>query len=435
MAHATHFTSLDSSVHPSRGSLRRALQTAAALVLLMFAGALATAGAGCGGGVATPFCNGGFIRKDPKNAMAQGTCEGKCDPAKCAAGNVCLDNKCVLTCASNPECTPLTQDCVAGTDDEKKAIAYCKDNGLAPIGQKCPFGTECATALSCPDGKACDPTCTGAACACPAAQCQPLVCRTAGAADADAFCTLKDCHADTECPGGYHCGLIRDPHKICGTMKGNSNFCGTTSEPCVDPSMDMANGTTYVEGPYCALRAECRLRKQCDLCATDLDCSSAPGQHCTQVGPDKVCTRDCAVDKDCDGGFKCSSSACVPRFGACVGTGKFCEPCRNDLDCGGKDSKVGCVRPGSGSAERVCFDSSLSTSCMSDVDCPKSPGGLHGLCLDENHNVMMGDPSYHKCYLPYFATSNRYTCWPQNNGDCASGKECSSNKCVGGSCK
>jgi hypothetical protein len=440
MAQATHLTNRGSNpaaAKPPRWSLRRALQAAAALGLVVFAGGLATTGAGCGNSTETAqFCVGGFVRKDPKNPTAQGTCEGKCDPTKCAADNTCVDNKCTLNCTSNLDCTPLTQDCVPAVDDEsKKAINVCHDNGKGPIGQKCPFGTECAMATSCPDGTACDPACTGASCACAAADCKPLVCRTAGTGDADAFCTLKDCHADADCPGGFWCEAVRDPHAICGTMKGNSSFCGTSTDACVDPSMDMANGTTYQEGPYCALRSECRPRKQCAPCTTDLDCSSIPGQHCTQVGPEKVCTRDCNVDSDCDNTYSCPAGACIPRFGACVGTGNFCEPCRTDLDCGGKDSKLGCTHPGSGS-ESICFDSSLSASCTTDADCPTSPGGLHGTCLNENQGVAQGDPQYHKCYLPFIATTDRYTCWKGGTGSaCVAAKECVSNKCVGQVCK
>jgi hypothetical protein len=219
-------------------------------------------------------------------------------------------------------------------------------------------------------------------------------------------------------------------------QKGNNTTCGTTMEACVDPAMNAANGTTYVEAQFCALRSECRLRKQCDPCKEDVDCSSIPGQRCTQVGPEKVCTRDCSVDSDCENSFQCTTGSCVPRFGSCVGTGKFCEPCRTDLDCGDKDSTLGCVNPGGIGSEQACFDRSLSTACMVDADCPTSPGGLHGTCLNENQNVSSTDAAYHKCYLPFITTTDRYTCWKGNVGaSCVAAKECISNKCTAGVCK
>src|ERR1700690_2256712 len=90
MAHATHL------------SLRRLVQGAAALGLALTS-LLAGAGSGCGGNVSSTgsagtggsaFCAGGFVRKDPANPKAQGTCEGLSDPTKCLAGNTCVDNTC-----------------------------------------------------------------------------------------------------------------------------------------------------------------------------------------------------------------------------------------------------------------------------------------------------------------------------------------------------
>jgi hypothetical protein len=408
---------------PPRG-LSRALQTAAALVLAALAGVVTTgAGAGCSKGA---FCEGGFIRQQPTDTDP-GVCEGKCTQAACGDGHTCVDNKCVLLCSSHLDCTPLSQDCASvKEDDSGKDVTICQDNGKGTIGEKCPFGNECMSANACPDGKACDPSCSGSSCPCPSDQCKPLFCRTTGMGDADAFCTLQDC------PGGYWCAAIRDPHAICGTMKGNSSFCGTSTDPCVDPSMDMANGTTYQEGPHCALRNECRIRKQCAPCATDLDCSGVPGQHCTTfTDGTKSCTRDCDQsrgDADCEQGFKCDNNACIPRFGSCVGKGNYCEPCRNDLDCGGKDSKLSCVS--FGGSERMCIDVTASTPCTTDNDCPTGPDGRHGLCSDNN-----ADPTYHHCFYPPQNTgSGRLSCWCSNVGSaCFLGSECCSGKCFGAS--
>src|SRR5262249_17861723 len=153
-------------------------------------------------------------------------------------------------------------------------IMICKESGFAPIGASCPF-QSCDGVTSCPDGKFCDftqcggdtcvkddaacgndPTCIKGLCAdktrcfpsqCSQADCQSrLVCRSAGDADADAYCTLPDCKDDSACPSGFYCGIVRDPHQVCGVMpqKGNNTFCGKTADPCIDPAMPPA-GTSY----------------------------------------------------------------------------------------------------------------------------------------------------------------------------------------------
>ncbi|MBK7861874.1 MAG: hypothetical protein IPJ65_25315 [Archangiaceae bacterium] len=43
----------------------------------------------------------------------------------------------------------------------------------------------------------------------------------------------EPCVDDSECPGGFECGTIRDPTPLCDTTKGNNNFCGTTSDACI----------------------------------------------------------------------------------------------------------------------------------------------------------------------------------------------------------
>lgn len=449
--HATPISRTDGSSFvsppsPPRRGLGRLVQTVSAiagLALVLTSAAMAGCGgsvSGTGGGTTTastggeaPFCAGGFIRPSPTDP--KGTCEGKCTAGACGADNTCVDNHCALTCANHLECGDgLSQECLpAKEDDSQKDITTCQPNGKGSVGTKCAFGTECASQFACPDGKKCDPACAGADCPCPADKCKALFCRGAGEGDAEAFCTLQDCHADGDCPGGYWCAKVRDPHQICGTMKGDDSFCGTTTEPCVDPAMNATTGGTYEEAAQCAVRTECRIRRQCAPCSTDLDCSVVAGQHCTQVGQEKVCTRDCVAESDCENGFQCMNGACTPRFGACVGTGKYCEPCRSDLDCDGPAGKQACVS--FGGAERVCIDVTASMACTTDNDCPTGPDGRHGLCADSTIGVGSGDAIYHKCiYPPFTEATNVFSCWCGNKGTgCYKNADCCSNKCIGGS--
>lgn len=448
MQHATLLTS------PSpRWGLGRFIKAAAALGVVLV-GALSATGSGCG-----KFCDGGFVRMVPGND--QGICEGKCDSTKCLAGNVCVDNHCVLECTSHDDCDTFSQECVpAREDDSSKSVSICLNTGKAPIGAKCPFGNECMGLNACPDGSSCDYTqCGGGTCTldtascgdlpnckqglcpdktpctvpgCTMDQCRPLVCRGTGQGDADAYCTMNDCMADTDCTGGYYCATVRDPHAICNVtpQKGNSNFCGKTTEACIDPATANASGGTYSEGQYCLLHKSCRERTECAPCSNDLDCSLVMGQHCIQVGGEQVCAKSCSMDTDCDSSYECMSGSCVPRSGKCTGTGNYCDPCRSDADCGDKNSKLACA--GLTGEERGCFDASLSTSCTTDADCPTGPDGVHGTCLDENYGSQQGDPSYHKCYVQINLATNKSSCWcSKKGGECLLAKECCSNKCNG----
>lgn len=348
------------------------------------AGSTSTSGGSMSGSTSTSASSGGGDCVG--GVIVNGQCEGKCSKDKCVADNICVGNRCVLECASHTDCHPFDQSCLpAVEDDSKRSVTTCQPNGLTfKIGEPCPFGQS---------------------------QCMaPLFCRTAGDGDADAFCTLPDCKEDKECGDGYYCGTVRDPHAICNSspMKGNNNLCGKTKEACIDLASPPA-GTSYFEGSVCLLRRMCLKRTDCTSCATDLDCSRTTGQRCIGTGAggaDKRCLADCKVDNDCGESYHCVSGSCAPRFqDGCKGTGKFCEPCLSDEDCGAKGSTMACV-VGDLSHERACFDLAFSTMCMTDADCPVSPSGKHGQCiLDSGSNV------FQRCYLPFSDAAQKSTCW------------------------
>lgn len=441
------------TARPRRG-LRRLLQSVAAIGLAASAVALSTSGTtGCGS-----FCEGGFVRAVP--GMAQGKCEGLCSPSLCAnANNVCVDNRCELQCTSLLDCA-AGQDCVPAKTDgaDGGTVTICQSTTWAPIGSKCPFGSECAMLLACPDGSNCDYTqCGGKPCkpdpdacadvtrcalgtcpdgtsctvqGCPQSECKPLSCLGDGSGDADAYCTLFDCKTNSDCPTGYWCRNVRQPQQICGGPKPDANACGTTTGECVTTT-----GTTLTQGPLCAMRNVCVQHTQCDPCTADLDCSLTPGLHCTQVGAGMACTADCTTDSDCSDGFACTSGACVPRSGSCsasTGTGTFCENCVEDSDC---TSGLICSRPPYGE-ERVCaLPLGKGASCPNDDDneCPVSPSKEHGKCMDGSVQSSAGDGIYLTCWYPYNVATGRFGCWQGNKGTgCYVDADCISKSCRGG---
>lgn len=397
---------------PSRA--RFLLRLGAGLASLL--GALGVLAIGCGGGAPPPGvpCENGVIRN--------GVCEGICTPDQCVANNTCVNNRCKLNCDAHSDCTGGNQDCTAAVADDKVDVHVCTSNGKAPFGVKCPLGFECDGLFACPDGSACDynqcgggectrnheecgndPKCLVGRCpddspctisGCSQAECKPMTCITAGEGDAKAFCSIINCHADTDCPGGYVCGVGRDPHGICNSdIEGDNVACGKTDDPCIDPADFNKDGATYFAGALCLLRMQCNKRGPCDPCESDYDCSYNPGHHCREVVGTKVCTQDCFIDKDCNPDYKCVENACVPRFeGGCQGTGQFCEPCQDDADCG----EGSYCEHGTGD-ERGCL-SIDAPACAASADCPTAPSGQHGACLTSG-----------TCYLPF--DGKKLGCW------------------------
>ncbi|MBM4356491.1 MAG: hypothetical protein FJ096_00115 [Deltaproteobacteria bacterium] len=328
----------------------------------------------------------------------------------------------------------------------------------------------CAGKDACNIGKCSgdDARCTVTTCA--ASECRALTCNSAGEGDATAYCTQTDCASDEQCGAGFYCGFVRAPHDVCGEtcsggkcsdgrscskdsdcQKGNNTFCGKTTEGCIDPKAKPA-GTTFEEGPLCMMRKTCLRRDECAPCSNNLDCSVGSGDLCINVGgtadkPVMTCQHLCVDDSNCrndqacvpSGGSTCAATpnvfcgtakdcptegdtcaprnVCIPRTGGChaeaATDSKFCFACTNDLDCGDADSSWGCSELGNG--ERACFDQSFSKTCTKNSDCPKSPGGKPGTCLDEADGVSPSDDVYHRCYFPSKLDGGMlvgYSCFP-----------------------
>ncbi|MBK9265993.1 MAG: hypothetical protein IPM54_40185 [Polyangiaceae bacterium] len=391
---------------------------------------------------APPFCEGGYV-------TPEGACEGKCDPTKCLAGNTCVGNRCILECDSHNDCLDDgTQNCAPAVEDgTNREIMACQPNGKNwGVGAKCPFEDECASLYSCSTtGEKCDlQQCGGAPDTCKVDEercyarancnigkcpdgspctvfsCSPqectanLACVTKGEGDADAYCTKNDCESDTDCPGGYYCGAMRDPRQLCDSMpqKGNNNLCGKVSinTPCV-PASDLGNGNTLFEGQGCILRKACLKRNECAPCETDLDCSGGIANHCITMPNEatKRCARECGSNADCGRDFACQDVAgvgnmCVHKFGACAGSGKFCEPCLDDTDCGPLTGTSVCFTHNDG--QRGCGDIAFPDQCTTSADCPKSPSGLPAYCVDDP-----GSPLHQRCYIFAINALDKATCW------------------------
>jgi hypothetical protein len=380
----------------------------------------ATLSGGCKEQVQGPDCEaqgGIFVEVDGKEI-----CEEKCRPEFCLEGNVCVGNRCKLVCDSHLDCYSIaggdaeTQACTAVKQDSKNGlndgadVLVCDTSPkVAEAGVACPKGDECGGVFACPDGSACDPAADGA---CPAAECKPMVCRTTGPGDADAYCTTVDCKADTDCAPGFYCGVIRLPNNICGTDKGEE-------DPCVDPSTFSQNGATFQEGPVSLIQNACLKRDLCAPCVNAVDCSLRGDFACVQIGATTNCAKTCLTEDDCPDDYNCAAAApptpgyCVPGTGSCEppATNNFCHPCLNDLDCGppGADNTVACIEDSVG--QGACFDTTFPDTCTTDADCPESPSGRPGECLDEGEGLTSADQLYHRCYLPFFSGAGSFQCW------------------------
>lgn len=322
-----------------------------------------------------------------------GLCIPKCDPSACNEGNICVNNACVLACTRHVDC-PDGFDCSPAQDDNGQAVTICaKRTYASEAGQflaPCPMGDECDEA-------------------------NKFTCLGAGPGDADAYCTRWDCTSDADCPSGLACEPIRVGTKVCGR---DDYGDAEDPNPCIEPSDYTKDGATYREGPITLLRNACVKRRYCSVCDSDLDCSRSPDLVCSKTDSNAqgICAPACNPKVGgCPwmGASTCEESSsvavCRPTYGACVGDGSACSPCRNDLDCWSSDSSTRNICWRSAMGEPFCID--MDTRCATDDDCPVAPSGLRMHCMVE---VPASSWAYRRCLPPDNGTPanpGHLSCW------------------------
>lgn len=163
---------------------------------------------------------------------------------------------------------------------------------------------------------------------------------------------------------------------------------------------------------------KCLRRALCSECVVNDNCP-ADNPICipTKDGTSHYCSKTCGKAGDCGGvqntAFVCDFTsdstgsdvaACIHRFGACVGQGNVCDPCRSDADC--SHAGNACYQ-NIASGEAFCIK-----GCKADADC--SPATLTNIKCD---NTDLYDPKTNPggmsgeiCNAD--ATPGAITCWP-----------------------
>jgi len=321
--------------------------------------------------------------------------------ADCAAdpGLACVAGTCRVLCTSHADCAGLGE-CLAGTDTDGANGYYCDLSKPQPSGQ---FYAHC------PNGNECDAN-------------SGFSCVGSGAGDLDAYCT-RDCTDDSTCADGFYCAPInRSPcSNVC-------NLTGVPKDPNCVPSDQIGDGKAYQCGSRGVTRTVCRPREFCTSCTTDADCFAVPNQVCAkdQSGA-KICTQLCdPKHPSCPWGDAATcgtwdsdlgQATCAHRFGKCVGTGKGCEPCLRDGDCGTK----GVCTSSSFSGEHWCVDLSVTCDCAGTFDstgtctgggCPSAPSGLDMLCIGDPTSAIVGKCVGANTASIGLSTDMRSGCWP-----------------------
>jgi len=247
-------------------------------------------------------------------------------------------------------------------------------------------------------------------------ECVPygLACYSWGDEDADPFCS-KNCEDSFDCPEYFVCD--------------------------------------YKYGFETPLKL-CKEAKYCSPCEADIQCSLAGMECIADEKGGKFCSYPCKPGTlSCDGGSRCAwieaegGFFCLPYWGACVGDGSQCSPCKVEEDCSEKGRH--CIETYY-THERFCTaECALTEDCPHDFGC-FDVGGPTGLCfMTFNKNYMptchkgeqkfcqecRGDYECAEGFVCYIGPANiGHYCSPQCTADdqCPEGARCTSKFDTGG---
>lgn len=272
-------------------------------------------------------------------------------------------------CIVDKDCNVAGQRCVAGTGGAKICTHACTgqsgENGC-PIGYDCGPSDPANTAdLTCNkesfafDSVTGAPLLFGKSCAlAPGATQAEWDQACAGSGDPAANPTCR--HApDSQSRTNPPAPLKNDSKAYC------TGACNADS----DCPVDMLCGVDYDNAKKC-------LRRQfCDPCLINDNCTAGEFTACvpTADGSSRYCSKACEAQYDCGGvqgrflscdtttdSLGASGKYCLHKFGACVGTGEVCDPCRTNADCANGTRCLANIATG----ERMC-----TKACTMDSQC------------------------------------------------------------------
>jgi hypothetical protein len=302
-------------------------------------------------------------------------------------------------CSADKDCNLEGQTCAGG---------ICTHTCQGQFGdQGCPIGFNCTAAagrtdLTCNktpfsvDTTSGQPTLLGKSCAVDHTACdnsgvEGAACRFIESPtvkgmpfmdDPHAFCSAP-CDSDTQCPFFMYCAKDWDGNQKClqrdacapCTYNDNCNADGSGRFACV--------AATKGEGKYCTPK-----------CNYDTDCPGSAVADANFVKNYLTCQE--GTDANGNGG-----RFCYHRFGACVGEGNICDPCRNDADCAASTSR--CIT-NELSLERFCtkkcYQAGGDTACAgpnnATCDDTQVGGASLGICTGDTTKMFPGTFS---CYV------------------------------------
>lgn len=298
--------------------------------------------------------------------------DGECDTLR---GFRCFGGECRPQCRSHFDCAG-EGICTSGVDGAGDRVQYCEPSPQPPgrYYTRCPQGDECDADAG-------------------------FSCLGAGVGDLDAYCTA-DCTSDSDCAPGFYCGKISTV-----PCEDACDFRGVPDDPDCAPPEQIGDGLPYRCGRFGVERSVCRAREFCSPCQSDSDCLAIPNTLCADDGSGtKICTQLCDPDVgSCPWGNAgicgffdeaLGLATCAHRSGSCTGSGRGCDPCITDADCG----ENGLCTSSQFTGERWCID--LSTSCDCEGNpasgfctgggCPETPSGLRMICIDSPGSVIDG---------------------------------------------
>lgn len=213
----------------------------------------------------------------------------------------------------------------------------------------------------------------------------------------------EHCESHTDCaPWGLMCFRwgAEDPDPIC-------------SWKCEDPYDCPEYFVCDYKYGFAQPVTICKQAEYCSPCEADIQCSLSGMKCIRDKKGGKFCSYPCKPGiLSCNGGSRCiwveeeQGFYCMPYWGACVGNGSVCAPCKVEEDC--SKSGTHCVESYY-SHERFC-----TLECTGSKDCP------HGFdCFDVGGNTGLCFMTFNGQYIPTCHKGVQEFC-----GECRGDYEC-----------
>jgi len=338
------------------------------------------------------------------------TCQGDTDCSGVSGCTICSGGVCsVPECTSDSDCANCGS-CVSGrceADDSKCGncqYCYFSDSGFWDCAQNHCLEGQCGSGCVCDDGNcwegtcANDSDCTGTCQRCSGHSCT-TACNVSGDCTSGCSCVAGNCQVPVPPSDGESCSHVTMTVSVSTACDNNTLTVTSSSTPLSGVSVWVTkfgstkySGTTDSSGQFRFTELDGTVDAYSHSFKSGGKCYDAPDKKTVTLNTTSQCTiakPECTNDSDCPANYTCTNDKCVATTQPPPVTPPTPPECSDSSSCSSDKYCSGgsCVAVQSGTCGSILNHTWTNYECCFDGDCPTGFECKSNKCVEKEYNL------------------------------------------------